>query len=55
MEEKLANLHAHTALKFREESMQKLFNALSEADHDHVADLRRYWSILYLPHSDMEG
>ncbi len=55
MEEKLADLHAHTSLKFKEASMQQLFAALSEADRDHVADLRRYRSILYLPDSEMNG
>lgn len=55
MEERLADLHAHTSLKFREESMQKLFNALNEADCDHVADLRRHYSVLYLPHAEITG
>jgi rubrerythrin len=55
MEEKLAGLHAHNSLKFKEESMQNLFKALSDADLDHVADLQRYRSILYLPLSEMEG
>jgi hypothetical protein len=55
MEEKLADLHIHTSLKFKDESMQKMFSALSEADREHVADLRRYRSILYLPLSEMEG
>ena len=55
MEEKLADLHIQTSLKFSEESMQNLFKALSEADRGHVADLQRYRSILYLPQSEMEG
>lgn len=55
MEEKLADLHVCTALKFKEESMQQLFKALSEADRGHVSDLRRYRSILYLPQSEMAG
>ena len=55
MEEILADLHVQTSLKFKEESMQKLFHALSEADHDHVADLQRFRSILYLPLSEMKG
>lgn len=53
MEEKLADLHAHTALKFRDESLQRLFTALSEADHAHVSDLRRFQTILTLPHCEM--
>ena len=55
MEEKLADLHIQSSLKFSEESMQNLFKALSEADRGHVADLQRYRSILYLPQSEMEG
>jgi rubrerythrin len=55
MEERLADLHAYTALKFKEESMQNLFKALSDADHGHVADLRQYLTILSLPQSEMEG
>lgn len=53
MEERLADLHAHISLKFKEESMQKLFNALNGADCDHIADLRRYYSVLYLPHAEI--
>lgn len=48
MEEKLADLHAHTSLHFKEESMQQLFKALSEADLDHVACMQRYRSNLDL-------
>lgn len=55
MEEKLADLHINTSLKFKEASMQQMFKSLSEADHDHVADLRRYHSILSLPLSEMTG
>ena len=55
MEEKLADLHVYTALNFKEESMQKLFKSLSEADHGHVSELQQYRSILYLPQSEMRG
>jgi len=55
MEENLADLHVHTSLNFKEESMQKLFKSMSEADHDHVAALKRYQTILYLPQSEMRG
>jgi len=55
MEETIADLHAHSALIFKEESIQKLFKALSEADHDHVADLQRFRTILSLPLCDMAG
>lgn len=55
MEEKLADLHAHTSLNFKEESMQNLFKALSEADRGHVADMQRYQTILCLPLTEMEG
>jgi rubrerythrin len=54
MEEKLADLHISTSLRFEDESMQNLFKALSEADRDHVADLKHYHSILYLPHCEMK-
>jgi len=55
MESKLADLHVHTSLHFKDESMQKLFNTLSEADRDHVTDMQRYRTILYLPLCEMEG
>lgn len=54
LEEILENLHVHSSLKFREESMQNLFKAMSNNDRDHVAALKRYWTILYLPQSEME-
>jgi len=55
MEEKLADLHAHTSLKFKEESMHNLFRVLGEADRGHVSDMQRYQTILHLPHSEMRG
>jgi hypothetical protein len=55
MEEKLADLHVQTSLTFKEESMQQLFMALSEADRGHVTDMKRYQTILHLPHSQMRG
>jgi rubrerythrin len=55
MEEKLSDLHAYTALNFREDSIQRLFKALSDADCEHVAALQRYQSILFLPHSNMHA
>jgi len=53
MEEKIAGLHVHTALTFRDGSVKRLFTALSDADHEHVAALQRYRTILSLPNSEM--
>lgn len=55
MEDKLANLHVHTALKFKDESIGRLFKALSDDDCGHVANLQRYQMILRLPTCEMEG
>lgn len=55
LEEILADLHVHSSLNFKEESLQKLFKAMSKSDYDHVAALKRFWAILYLPQSEMEG
>lgn len=55
MEENIADLHVHTSLKFRDESLQKLFKSMSEADQDHIAALRHYQTILFLPQSEMRG
>lgn len=55
MEESIADLHVHTSLKFKDESMQKLFKALSDADDDHISTLQRYRTILNMPLSVMAG
>jgi hypothetical protein len=55
MEELLADLHVQASLKFREESMKKLFIALGDADRDHVMDLYRYRTIQTLPYFEMRG
>jgi rubrerythrin len=55
MEANLADLHAHTSLNFKEESMQNMFKALGEADRDHVSDMQRFHTILSLPNCDMNG
>lgn len=55
MEVKLADLHVHTSLNFKDESMQKMFKALGEADSNHVYDMHRFQTILSLPYSQMEG
>lgn len=55
MEESLADLHVHTSLKFKDDSMQKLFKSLSDADRGHVSDMLLYRTILDLPQSEMDG
>lgn len=55
MEENLSDLHVHIALKFKDESLRQMFTALNEADCEHVADLKRFRTILYLPQCEMEG
>jgi rubrerythrin len=46
MEEKLVDLHVHTALNFKDEKLQKLFNTMGEADREHVAALQLYQKTL---------
>jgi rubrerythrin len=53
MEQKLADLHVHSSLRFKDISIRNLFKTLSEADRDHVAALQQYQAILYLPQSEM--
>jgi len=53
LEEKLEDLHLHSSLNFKEKSMQKLFRALSEADREHIAEMQRYRTVLFLPQSEM--
>ncbi len=55
MERNLADLHAHSSLNCKDDSLQRLFKSLSEADGDHVSDLLRYRTILSLPYSEMDG
>jgi rubrerythrin len=55
MEEKLADLHAHSSLHFSEESMQSLFNSLNKADFDHVAEMQRYRNNLFFPPCETGG
>jgi hemoglobin-like flavoprotein len=53
MEDKLADLHVYTALKFNDDSMRKLFKEMSDSDRDHVAVLQRYHSILCMMNREM--
>ncbi len=53
MEEQLSDMHAHTAIKFKEESIRQLFQSLSDADSNHVSELQRYRAILSLPQTEM--
>lgn len=55
MEEKLTDLHVHTALKFKEDSLRLMFKGLGEADHDHAAELQRYRSTLCQPLAEITG
>ena|SRR5450631_2329067 len=52
---KLADLHVYNALNFKDESLQKMFKAMSEADSNHVSDLQCFQTILSLPNCEMEG
>lgn len=53
LEEMLTDLHVHSSLIFKDESMQNMFSAMRKVDCDHVAALKRYWAILSLPQCEM--
>lgn len=55
MEDKLADLHVHSSLKFKDPSIQRLFQALSHDDREHISALQRFQTILDLPQSEMAG
>jgi len=55
MEESLADLHVQTAVRFRDDSVVRLFQALGQSDHEHIGSLKRYRTILLLPVSEMKS
>lgn len=55
MEEVLADLHMTTAVKFADESVQKMFRAMSGSDQEHIQSLRRHLTILKLSQTEMNG
>lgn len=55
MEEKLADLHVHTALNFKDETMKSLFKAMSEYDSSHITDLQGFQLRLRLPQHEKRG
>jgi rubrerythrin len=55
MEENLADLHVQTAVRFRDESLVRLFEAFGRADQEHVEALKRLLTILLLPESEMNN
>lgn len=55
MEENLADLHVQTAVRFRDESLVRLFEAFGRADQEHISAMKRYQTILLLPVSEMKS
>ncbi len=55
MEENLADLHVQTAVRFKDESLVRLFEAIGRADQEHVSAMKRFQTILLLPVSEMKG
>jgi rubrerythrin len=55
MEKRLADLHVESALHFKDDSIQKMFQALQQADQEHVKSLQHLLSIVSLPHAEMRA
>jgi rubrerythrin len=55
MEESLSDLHLDSSVRFHDESVRKMFQALREYDLDHVKSLRHCLSIMMLPQAEMVG
>ncbi len=55
MEENLADLHLDSSVRFHDENVKKMFQALSEFDLDHVKSLRQCLAIMTLHQSEMNG
>jgi rubrerythrin len=55
LEQRLAGLHMENSVIFKDKAIQKLFQALSEYDQDHVKSLQHYLSVVTLHQSEMVG
>jgi len=55
MEESLADLHLESSVRFHDESVIRMFEALREFDQNHVAALRHCLSVMMLPNAEMAG
>ena len=55
MEEALADLHLDSSVRFQDESIRKMFQALREFDQDHVKALRYGLAIMTLSRTEMTG
>lgn len=53
MEETLADLHMTTAVKFADETIQKLFKAMAGSDQEHIQSLKRHIYIMNLSRTEM--
>jgi hypothetical protein len=55
MEEALADLHLDSSVRFQDESIRKMFQALREYDQDHVKALRHGLAIMTITQTEMAG
>jgi len=55
MEESIADLHLESSVRFHDESIRKMFQALQEFDQDHVKALRHCLAIVTLSRTEMVG
>jgi len=55
MEERIADLHLESSVRFHDESISKMFQALQEFDQDHVKSLRHCLAIMTLSKTEMVG
>jgi rubrerythrin len=55
MEESIADLHLDISVRFHDESISRMFQALREFDQDHVKSLRHCLAILTLSKAEMVG
>jgi rubrerythrin len=55
MEESLADLHLDSSVRFHDDSIRKMFQALHEFDQDHVKTLRHGLAIMTLSQTEMVG
>ncbi len=55
MEEYLADLHMESSVRFNDNSIREMFQAMRDFDQEHVTSLKRLQTILMLPKSVMTG